>query len=217
MVLGAARGSEEQAAYLDRLITAYWKPAYYYARRRGMNHHDAADCIQEFFARMLDGDWLDGVDPERGHFRGWLLTALRRWVSRQQRPTGARRLTLVDQEVVDGYEKADPESDPEALFNQTWAQQCLDSSLNLMAEDAEKGHHALQYTIFRRFLQAAEQDGQTPSYKALAEQFNITETAVTNHLHRARGDLRPIFYASFAIPLATPMKHRLNLRDYGNF
>ena len=186
VVLGAARSDHQREAYLDQLITNYWKPAYYYARRRGMNHHDATDCIQEFFARMLDGDWLEDIDPARGHFRGWLLTALRRWVSRQQKPTGARRLTLVNQEVIDHYQEADPESDPEALFNQTWAKQCLDQAINLMAADAEKGNHSKQFQIFQRYLNLAAELGNNPSYRDLAAEFELTETAITNHLHRAR-------------------------------
>ena len=68
-----------------------------------MNHHDAAGCIQEFCPHV-DGDWLHSVDPERGHFRGWLLTTCAAGLVSDNAPPvpGA---TLVDQEVVDGYER----------------------------------------------------------------------------------------------------------------
>ena len=69
MVIGAQQGGE-RAIHLEQLCKTYWKPAYYYARRRGMDHHAATDCVQEFFTRMLAGDWLASVDKERGVFVG---------------------------------------------------------------------------------------------------------------------------------------------------
>ena len=57
-----------------------------------------------------------------------------------------------------------------------------------MAEDAEKGGHPAIHHLSP--LPASGEKGPGPSYKELAEQFDTTETAVTNHLHRARGRFR---------------------------
>ena len=54
VVRGAQAGGEAARDYLERLIRTYWKPAYYYARRRGMDHHAASDAVQEFCS---DAGW----------------------------------------------------------------------------------------------------------------------------------------------------------------
>lgn len=190
MVIGARQGGEAGRQYLEDLCRTYWKPAYYYARRRGMSHHDATDCVQEFFARMLAGDWLSGVERERGSFRAWLLTALRRWVSRTRRPTGADRITLVNDAVVQAYDRENPNVDPEELFNRAWAQSCLDEAMRLMhAEQGEKRER--QLGVFSAYLQAtADGDGKPPSYDDLAERFGVPVSTITNDLHRARALFR---------------------------
>lgn len=186
MVNGAQRGGQEGRAYLERLINTYWKPAYYYARRRGMDHHAASDCVQEFFARMLAGDWLQTVDKERGHFRGWLLTALRRWVGRSRQATGMDRLTLVNDDVVQAYEREDHNQDPDDLFNRAWAKSCLDEAMRLMQEEQHSGARARQVQVFLAYLEAVHRDNEQPSYDILGERFGVPVTTITNDLHRAR-------------------------------
>lgn len=186
VVNGAQGGGAQARECLERLIATYWKPAYYYARRRGMDHHAASDCIQEFFARMLAGDWLQTVDQERGHFRGWLLTALRRWVGRSRQATGMDRLTLVNDEVVQAYEQENHESAPDELFNRAWAKSCLDEAMRLMQEEQHRGARARQVQVFLAYLQTVAEDAGNVSYDALSEQFHVPVTTITNDLHRAR-------------------------------
>ena len=186
-VVNGAQGDGRSAQQcLERLIHTYWKPAYYYARRRGMDHHAAADCVQEFFARMLAGEWLQNVDKERGHFRGWLLTALRRWVSRSRTATGMDRLTLVNDEVMQAYEKENNDTDPDELFNRAWAKSCLDEAMRLMQEEQHRGACTRQVQIFLAFLQMVENTNAQPAYDELAERFQVPVTTITNDLHRAR-------------------------------
>lgn len=190
MVIGAQQGGEEGRKCLERLCHNYWKPAYYYARRRGMDHHAASDCIQEFFARMLAGDWLGSVDKERGSFRGWLLTALRRWVSRSRTATGMDRMTLVDDSIVRAYEEEDQRSSPEDLFNKAWANSCLDEAMGLMIEEQQGTSKERQVGVFIEFLKRTAEEDQTPSYDDLSEQFEVPVTTITNDLHRARSLFR---------------------------
>jgi RNA polymerase sigma-70 factor (ECF subfamily) len=190
MVIGAQQGGEAGRECLERLCHNYWKPAYYYARRRGMDHHGASDCIQEFFARMLAGDWLGSVDKERGSFRGWLLTALRRWVSRSRTATGMDRMTLVDDSIVRAYEEEDQRTSPEELFNKAWANSCLDEAMNLMIEEQKGTSKERQVSVFIEFLKITAAAEQQPSYDELSEHFQIPVTTITNDLHRARSLFR---------------------------
>jgi DNA-directed RNA polymerase specialized sigma24 family protein len=48
-----------------------------------MSLHDAQDLTQEFFARLLEKDWLEGVDRERGRFRSWLLAAMKHFLANE--------------------------------------------------------------------------------------------------------------------------------------
>lgn len=190
MIVGAQGGGEAGRRYLEDLCRTYWKPAYYYARRRGMNHHDASDCIQEFFARMLDGDWLAAVDQQRGHFRGWLHTALRRWVSRSRSLTGAQRITLVNDDVVRAYDREDLGQSPDDLFNRAWAQSCLDEALRLMLAEQRGTAREGQVTVFAWYLERTADEDTPPSYERLSQEFDLPVTSVTNYLHRARSLFR---------------------------
>ena len=44
---------------LAKLCQTYWYPLYAYVRRRGHSPEDAQDLTQEFFARLLERNWVD--------------------------------------------------------------------------------------------------------------------------------------------------------------
>src|SRR5262245_39617503 len=77
----AARDKEspDSVVALEGLCRAYWRPLYSWLRRQGRTIHDAQDLTQEFFARLLEKEWLSAVDREKGRFRSFLLLALKRF------------------------------------------------------------------------------------------------------------------------------------------
>jgi len=54
-VLSAQAGRPEA---LDRLIRIYWKPVYFFIRRRGHPVEDAKDLTQTFFSVFLEKNFL---------------------------------------------------------------------------------------------------------------------------------------------------------------
>src|SRR5262245_52426241 len=76
---------------LEFICKTYWFPAYSYVRSRGHNQQDAQDLTQEFFARLLENDFFDVADKERGRFRSFLLTALRRFLADEWKRTHAQK------------------------------------------------------------------------------------------------------------------------------
>ena len=81
LVLTAGSGGEDaRQSALDKLCRTYWPPACAYIRRRGHDEEEARDLTQEFFARLLEKNWLESAAPERGRFRAFLLTMLKRLV-----------------------------------------------------------------------------------------------------------------------------------------
>ena len=52
-----------------------------FVRRRGFPPQDAEDLTQEFFARLLEHNWIARADAQKGRFRTFLLTALNRFLA----------------------------------------------------------------------------------------------------------------------------------------
>src|SRR5262245_46577080 len=92
LVLAAGRGGEPVAeAALAELCQTYWYPLYAYVRRLGHQPDDARDLTQEFFAQLLAKHYLRAADRERGRFRSFLLTAFRRFLSKQRHQARAQK------------------------------------------------------------------------------------------------------------------------------
>lgn len=67
IVIAAGHRSNAAAeAALAGLCEAYWLPLDEFARRRGYSAVDAGDVTQGFFAQLLEKDYLQSADPERG-------------------------------------------------------------------------------------------------------------------------------------------------------
>src|SRR5262249_51753463 len=82
LVAAAGQGHSPQAQEaLATLCQIYWYPLYAFARRQMSSAHDAQDVTQEFFAQLLEKDYLQAADPERGKFRSFLLTAFKHFLS----------------------------------------------------------------------------------------------------------------------------------------
>ena len=61
--------SPEASAALETLCRTYWYPLSVFVRRQGRTPEDAEHLVQEFFARLLQKEFLRAVEPERGRFR----------------------------------------------------------------------------------------------------------------------------------------------------
>jgi RNA polymerase sigma-70 factor (ECF subfamily) len=67
------RGKDYETA-LNLLCTTYWYPIFATARRRhGLDHHQAQDTTQAFWAWLLEKNHLQRVKPEAGKLRNFLL------------------------------------------------------------------------------------------------------------------------------------------------
>ena len=74
-----ARGAADEP--LESLCRQYWPPLYAYVRGRGHPPHEAQDLTQEFFARLLEKNWLAPADRSQGKLRSFLLTAMKRFLA----------------------------------------------------------------------------------------------------------------------------------------
>jgi prepilin-type N-terminal cleavage/methylation domain-containing protein/prepilin-type processing-associated H-X9-DG protein len=136
VVLAAGEpGSPQSAEALEKLCRAYWYPLYAFVRRDGYSPEDAQDLTQAFFARLLEKQYLNQVEPQRGKFRYFLLAALRHFLSDQRdranatkRGGGADHLSLDAQDAEERY-RLEPvdRMDAEKIYEHRWAMTLLEN------------------------------------------------------------------------------------------
>jgi RNA polymerase sigma-70 factor (ECF subfamily) len=210
VVLAAGHGDTTRADdALAHLCQTYWYPLYAYARRCGCSPPDAQDLTQEFFARLLKGNWLADADRQRGRFRSFLLSAMKHFMANewnkaqaQKRGGGQPLLSLNDDSAEHRYrlepvEKATPES----LFERGWALTLLEGVLTrLEAEYRQEGKHAWMEAI----RPALTTDRGAIDYAAMAQRLSVTETAARVAVHRLRQRYRQLIRAEVASTVASP-------------
>src|SRR2546421_9888570 len=84
IVLSAANsGSERGTARLAlaELCRIYWIPIFSFVCRRGHSTEDAQDLTQDFFVMVLETNWLQHADQNRGRFRSLLLQSLQNFLN----------------------------------------------------------------------------------------------------------------------------------------
>jgi DNA-directed RNA polymerase specialized sigma24 family protein len=122
VVRNARDGSRDA---FDTLIAVYWKPVYFFIRRRGHDVESAKDLTQSFFGTALEKEFLRDVSAEKGKFRSYLLAALSHFLSNEyDRERALKRgggFNFVEAEV--DLASADPT--PEKAFRARWALEIL--------------------------------------------------------------------------------------------
>src|ERR1051325_4507880 len=138
-------GSPHAAETHARLCKHHWSPLYLYVRRLGRSPEDAQDLTQEFFARVFQKNYLLTADPDKGKFRSFLLTMLKRFLAdewdrahRQKRGGGQQIISLAAQDTEFRYltEPAD-ELTPEKAFERRWASSLVEQVLNRLKEECD--------------------------------------------------------------------------------
>jgi RNA polymerase sigma-70 factor (ECF subfamily) len=110
---------------MDRLIALYWKPVYFYIRRRGQDVESAKDLTQAFFATALEKDFLKDVSADKGRFRSYVLAALAHFLSNEYDRAKAKKRGGDFNFVQAEAELAAAEPTPEQAFRSKWAMEIL--------------------------------------------------------------------------------------------
>jgi len=210
MVLSAGEGSLPNAqAALERLCRAYWYPLYAYVRRQGRSVEEAQDLTQEFFARLLQKEYLRHTDPARGRFRTFLLTALKRFLvndwekGRAARRGGGQQIISWDERVTETRflaESAD-QSTPEKAFEKRWALIVLEQVLERLRDEFTASGHAERFERLKVLLWGEK---GSPPYVEVAAELGLTEGALKVAVHRLRQRYRELLRAEVANTVARP-------------
>ncbi|HEV3446079.1 MAG TPA: sigma-70 family RNA polymerase sigma factor [Gemmataceae bacterium] len=185
------RDSPESEAALATLCRQYWYPLYAYARRRLPDAEDARDLTQEFFATLLEKDYLRQADQQRGRFRSFLLTAFQHFLAKEHERAhalkrgGGRRVLSLDFDGGEQRYHREPshETTPEALYERGWALMLLEQGLTRLREEyAGLGKQQL-FDCLKGTLTA----GETPRpYAELAAELGMSAEALKVAVHRLR-------------------------------
>lgn len=179
----ARRG--EQGGW-NALAEMYWQPCYRYVRWRfGVEHEQAQDLVQSFYAGMIAQGILERYDGGRGNFRPYLRACLEQSVRKQLQAAGREKrggkTAMVALET--GMEVASGEENPEERFEREWEREVFAQAI----EEMRREHgDSVRFQIFAAYDLA---EGERQSYEELARQFGVPVTAVTNHLAWARREL----------------------------
>jgi RNA polymerase sigma factor (sigma-70 family) len=210
VVLSARKNdSPQSAAALETLCRTYWYPLYAYVRRQGHIPPDAQDLTQEFFARLLEKDYLKAAAQEKGRFRTFLIVALKRFLAnewdrvRAQKRGGGQPLLSLDTELAEQRYRIESVegSTAERLFERRWALTLLDRTMKQLREEFAAAGKVGEFDVLKACLTAER--GEI-SYAEVAAALGLSEGAARVTVHRLRKRFREVFRAEIAHTVASP-------------
>jgi len=194
---------------LESLCRAYWYPLYAFVRRQGHRPHDAQDLTQEFFARLLEKDYLKSAAREKGKFRTFLLVVLKRFLANEwdrqhaQKRGGFTPIVSIDQELAESRFAAEPahQLQPDVLFDRQWAVTLIERVMARLQEEYLASGRA---KLFEYLHSCLARDESALPYAEIAARLNLTEAAVKMAVHRLRARYREILQAEIADTVSSP-------------
>jgi RNA polymerase sigma-70 factor (ECF subfamily) len=210
VVLTAGRRHTPQSdSALEQLCRTYWFPLYAYVRRRGEAKADAEDLTQAFFTRLLEKNFLAGLEAERGKFRAFLLAALKHFLAnewdkaRAQKRGGGEVPLSLDWQTADTKFQvaATNEPSPDRAFDREWALALLGRVIERLQAESETEGKGKVFAQLKSFLMA----GQGESAQAeVAKALGMEEGAVRVAIHRLRKRYRQLLRDEIANTLSDP-------------
>ena len=219
LVAAAGQGTSPEAQEaLAVLCRVYWYPLYAYARRRLANVEDAQDATQAFFARLLEKDYLQAADPERGKFRSFLLTAFKRFLTKErerdqaQKRGGRRHIVPLDFQTGERRYHLEPvdHATPETIFERRWALTLLEQALARLRQEFET---AGKQRVFDGLKATLTGDDVAEPYAEIAGRLEMSEPAVKVAVHRLRRRYQELLREEIAQTVATAEEIDEELRN----
>jgi RNA polymerase sigma factor (sigma-70 family) len=209
LVLGARGSAEDARRRLGELFTVYWSPLHSFLRRKGCSREDAEDLTQEFLVDLLRRDFLEGIDPQKGKFRSFLLASLEHFLSndrakkrRLKRGGGHRFFSLLADQAERRY-LAEPSHQltAEKLFEKEWARTLMDQAAERL--------RALCITkamgdLFEVVWPSIAGDESAIPHAELARRLGKKEGAVRVLIHRLRRRYGEFLREEVARTVSTP-------------
>ncbi len=208
--------SAQSTAALETLCRIYWPPLYAYVRRQGHSPADAQDLTQEFFARLLEKDYLRSVAPAKGKFRTVLLVMLKRfladeWDKARAQKRGGGLVFCVDWSSAETRFVQQPVEHltPEKVFEQRWALTLLDQVYARLERDYQEQGRSALFDALRFALTGSR---SAVPYANLADKLQTSEGAIRVAVHRLRQRYRQLLRQAIADTVSSPEEIEEELR-----
>ncbi len=180
--------AEARRDALGRLLTRYL-PALcaHLIRQQGMSAADADDAVQQFVAdKILQRDLIGQADAERGKFRTFLLTSLKRFVANRRRDEAAKKRAPDAGDVLPlGDRAGDVVSENRAadVFDVQWAREVLSLTLTRMQQRCHGSDRDDVWSVFHcRLVQPLLEGTQPPDYETIVERFGLKSPAQASNV-----------------------------------
>ena len=202
---------------LGGLCEGYWYPVYAFIRRRGADSDRAQDLAQGFFSHLLEKRTLKAADRERGRFRSFLLTALKFYLADEsdrakakKRGGGQEALSLDLEGAEERYSlEAEPDGSPDRVFEKRWALEVLERTQGRLQEEIANSASPERSRRLAVFLTG---DGDGVTYKAVAAELDMSESAVKVAVHRLRKRFGALLREEVAATVVDPNETDRELR-----
>ena len=213
VVLAAQHPAQARLA-LEELCRTYWYPLYAYVRRRGQSAEDAQDLTQAFFAKLLEKNWLATVTPEKGRFRAFLLTTLKRFLANEWDKVHAEKrgggAIIISRDAETQYRR-EPQNEltPDRFFDRQWALTVLELALNRLRDEYDTPTKRQLFAALRGTLTG---DQPEVGYAELGRTLDMNEGAIKIAVHRLRKRYRELLRAEIAQTVSDPEQVAEELR-----
>ncbi len=193
VILSSRQGAPERRIAFEQLLAIYWKPLYFFVRRKGLTIEAAKDAVQGFFAQLLERDFLDRLDPARGRFRSYLRTAIDHWLANEreaaaaQKRGGDARTVALDWDVAE-RDCASAPAAADAAYDREWALGVMERTIARLRHEFEAGMRKGSVDIALRHFQG----NAAPSYAESAASCGMSAAQFKAFLHRTRARFRDL-------------------------
>lgn len=208
VVLAGTPDHPEAHSALSSLCQDYWRPLYYFARRKGHSPPDAQDLTQGFIAGLLESDGIVRADRERGKFRTFLIASFCHYLAKQHREQTAQKrgagvvpISLDENAETGFFPEAAEAMTPELLYDHSWALALLSRVMARLQKEYEDAGRGDLFQIIQPHLSGG---AGRPGYARLGEKIGMSESAITVAVHRMRRRYGMLLREEIAATVATP-------------
>jgi RNA polymerase sigma-70 factor (ECF subfamily) len=181
LIEGSKSDDDRSRALIGLLLDRYWKPVYFYLRRKGHNNEEAKDLTQGFFHEIvLNRDLIQRADQSKGRFRSFLLHALEQYLIDVRHKQNAQKRIPKDKLVsLDTVEETvfphvHQDMTAEESYNYGWMSALLDRVLSDVEAKCLEQDMSIHWNIFNdRLVQPILKQQASPSLENICEKYGI--------------------------------------------
>ena len=190
-------GEDSEKEFWDWFSSHYWQPIYCFLCATGKSKAEAEDLTQEFFNRAFTQNILKDAREDRGKLRTYVLSILKRMLSKIERDQNAQKrgggceIVSLDSSQFEWLEtwENSQEKTPEQIYEHCWAHHVVQSAQKKLKSEFEDEE---RLEIYERLESYILNEESRPSYEDLAQQMKASPGAMRLLVFRLRRRFRDL-------------------------